>query len=89
MIFGEKEFLNFEGSFIEDFIEIGLDPDFIIFAYDSVLVVGIEIGDTLFEHIGVGGDVIVVIKFKDSMKCLLLRVRLLIRIELCCGLFHC
>ena len=72
MIFGQKEFLDFEPGFVKDFKEIGLDPDFIIFANHSVFVVGINVRNALFEHIGISCDVAIVIKLKNSMKCLLL-----------------
>ena len=77
MISGKKDFLDFERSLAEDFKQIGLNPDFIVFANHSVFVVGIKVWNALFEHVGISCDVAIVIKLKYSMKCLLLRVGLL------------
>ena len=77
MISGKKEFLDFERSLAEDFKQIGLNPDFILFANHSVFVVVIKVWNALFEHVGISCDVGIVMELKDSMKCLLLRVGLL------------
>lgn len=74
LIFGEQIFVQFASCLLKDFIEVGLDPEFIGFADDPVIIIGVDIWNAFFDRVGLGGQIAIVVNLKHSLKCPLLRV---------------